>query len=148
MPTPRVQVDTNFNAQIKALQVQAADAVAPQTDGGQVRWARPDLNGWSGSPDDWDDMHRPFDRTDVNQNVVAATSDPADPGVSGDVVAGTSQAHYLGTLERALRARHTTRVRASAHAAARKKGHGDNRGPLVQCVLEFIRGVVAQSRGE
>jgi len=147
-PQSQAQVDANFEAQLKALQAAAAAEATARPAGNQVVWMRPDpgQSGWNGGLDDWDALAGPFDRSQANQTVVTATSDAQQPGVVGDVIAGTTQAHYMATLERSFRLRQLSRCRAAVHAAARKQGQGDDRGTFVQCGLEYVRGLVAQSK--
>jgi hypothetical protein len=148
MPESRSRVDPNYERQLKTLQAQAAAEADARSNGNQARWMRPDLQGWSGSLDDWEGMSKPFDRTDANASAVEAMADATNPGTSGDVVAGTVMAHYLGTMERSFRARHhLRRPRATAHLVGRKRGHGDNQGTLVQSGLEYVRGLVARAKG-
>ena len=147
MPTPRGDIDPNFEQQVKALQAGAALEADALQNSVQNQWMRPTRPGWNADLTAWDAFHAPFNRDVANQAVVDATSDPTNPGVDGDVVGGTTQAHQLAVLERSFRLRHTlSRIRAAAHVAGRKAGHGDDRGVLVQTSLEFLRGVYAQAK--
>ena len=75
-------------------------------------------------------------------------SDVKNPGTSGDLAVTTVQIDLLAAMERAWRMRHTMRrPRTFCHAMGRKNGHGDDSGPLVQCQLEYVRGLTKQSKG-
>lgn len=145
--TPRSDVDPNFETQLKALRDWSGDDAVALIEGTQTNWMRPALADWACDPNDRATLGEPFDRAVANQMVVDATSDPTNAGVSGDIIVGTTQAHYLAVLERSFRVRHTMhRIRGMAHASAREVGHGDNRGAFIQCGLEYVRGLVAQAK--
>lgn len=148
VPTPKskVDVDPNFEKQIKALRDHAAAEAAARNVGGQVKWFRP--AGWNGDPFDYAGIGTALNRDGPNQGMIDAIKDQDNPGTTGDVVAAATMIGRLATLERAMKARHTLRrIRATAHVIGRKRGHGQDTGPLVQLGLEFVRGVVKQSRG-
>lgn len=145
-PVPRVDVDPNFERQLRNLR-DAARAQAPALrSGGQVRWTRP--LGWNGDPHDYAGIHAALNRDTANQQCVDALADPNLPGTTGDVVAATLMVDYLATMERAFKNRVTMgKCRRLAHAAGRRAGHGSDTGPLIQCPLEFLRRLVQRSKG-
>lgn len=143
----KADVDPNFETQVKELQSQNKDLVDPALTGGQTKWLMPRDADWSGDLFDWDGMHKPFNRDASNQAFRDAIKDAKSPGTTGDLVVTTTQIDILAIMERAFRSRHTmSRPRAFAHAMGRRKGHGSDKGPLVQCQLEFVRGLVKESR--
>jgi hypothetical protein len=147
LPTPvsKVQMDPNFEGQLRALQTQAAAEATARKTGDQAKWMRP--TGWLGDAFDLAAMGVPFSRAAANTGYEAAVKDASAPGTSGDIIAATAMVDYLATMEQAFRARQTLRrCRATAHLIGRKVGHGDPRGPLVQCGIEWLAGVMAQAR--
>lgn len=146
-PRPKADVDPNLEAQVKGLQKQAAAAVPLALTGGPAKWMMPEKNQWSGDLFDWDGISSPFNADKANQWYGDAVKDPTSPGAGGDLVVTQTAVDYLACLERSFRSRHLMRrPRAFAHAMGRKKGHGHDKGPLVQCVLEFLRGLVKETK--
>ena len=147
-PTAKSDIDPNFEAQVTELQAQAAAEQTTRVVGQQALWMRPALNGWDGDLFDWVGMSQPFDRSQANGWFVDAVKDPTDSGTVGDLLVTTIQVDYLSIMERSFRMRHAMgRPRALVQAMGRKLGHGDNTGPLVQSVLEHVRGVVKRNKG-
>ncbi len=148
VPTPRscVDVDPNFERQLRNLKTLFAAQEQPLREGGQVKWMRP--LGWSGDPTDFSAIHAALNRDQANQQYIQAVQDARQPGVAGDLIAATVMIDYLATAERALLNRITmNRCRRQAHAAGRARGHGSDRGVFVQSGIEYIRRIVARSRG-
>jgi len=147
MATAKVEVDDTFEKQIRALQqanMDQADAVLGGTSPSNTTPAL--LHDWDGNLFDLEGLSTPFNRDTLNQAFISSISNVEDSGVSGDMVSATTQIDYLGTMERAFRARHTMRrPRATAHAAGRMRAHGDAQGTLVQNGLEYIRARVRQA---
>jgi hypothetical protein len=96
-----------------------------------------DKNEWTGDPFDLENLGKPFDRTEQNEDMHKVVTARDKLGVIGDLQLITLQGDYLATLERATRLRLSTRCRATAHAAARLRGHGHTGGL-------FNRGVIGQ----
>lgn len=141
----KVNIDPVFEDQVRNLQQKAAAEAAARLAGGQVPWMTPKLgegeDDYDGDLFDFEGMAQPFNREGPNQQAVEAMT-AENPGVSGDFILASIQVDYLACMERAYRMRHTMRrPRALAHTTARKRGHGHERGPLVQSVLEYARGV-------
>jgi len=143
----KADVDPNFETQVKELQQQNQQLVPEALKGAQPKWLMPKKEGWSGDLFDWEGMHKAFNRDKSNEDFKKAIEDAKSPGTTGDLAVTTTQIDILAVMERAFRARHTMgRPRAFAHAMARRKGHGNDKGPLVQCQLEYVRGLVKESR--
>lgn len=146
-PAANAAVDPNLEIQLKSLETQANAEQQAVLQGNQAQWMMPVLVNWSGDLFDFTGMHSPFNRDQSNNWFVDAISDPDNPGTTGDLVLTTLQVDWMACAERAFRARHTMRrPRAVAHAMGRKAGHGDDKGPLVQCVLEYLRGLATESK--
>jgi len=149
----KVEVNDAFEKQIRELR-EAQDANSRAVaEGLQSVWIKPDLEGgptpWNGDLFILENLSLPFSREELNEAFEEVLKDADSPGVSGDLIAATLQADYLGTMERAYRARHTMRrPRAMAHAAGRFYGHGGEKGVLTQTALEFVRGIVNQTKGQ
>jgi hypothetical protein len=150
VPAPKAvigAIDPILAGLLTSLQQQAATEQAARLNGTQAIWMMPPLNGWSGSMTDYDSMEKPFDRSSSNDSFKQATADPSQPGTTGDMVVATTQIDYLAIAERSFRMRHTmTRSRAMCHAMTRKNGHGNERGPLLQCVQEYLNGAIKASK--
>lgn len=142
----KLDVDPNYEKQVRKLRDHARAEYDARSVGNQVKWFRPD--GWEGDPRDYEALRTPFSRAGVNDKVVSAMN-PADPGTVGDVVAGATMVGVLSTMERAFTVRQTLRrTRGTAHHLARKQGQGSDSGTVVKLWLEYVRGVVRQSRAE
>ncbi|MEM4383340.1 MAG: hypothetical protein QXU44_04720 [Candidatus Caldarchaeum sp.] len=100
-------------------------------DGSTARyWQVPPYDlGWSGHMSDYFFMKFPFERTDLNYYYVAAVASSAvdkyspQAGKTGDVIAARLQIERLSSMERAIRSRHMTHIRARAYSAAKRLGH-------------------------
>lgn len=146
--TPKADIDPNFENQIRTLRDQAAAEHDARIKGNQTAWMVPKLGEWDGDLFDREGMAKAFQRDKANEDFTSATSDPLDPGVTGDMVVTTLMIDYLCCMARAYCFRHTMRrPRAMAHVAGRKRGHGDNNGTLVQTTLEYIRNIIQQTKG-
>lgn len=144
VPEAKVNMDPNYEKQLRTLRDQAAAEFTAASEGGQVRWLRP-LN-WNGDGFDYQNMEIPFDRSAATAGCLKAISDPSAPGVRADVTAATTMIDYLATMERAFRSRMTLRgPRAVAHALGRRRGHGQDTGVLINCGVEYIRALLKQA---
>lgn len=145
-PRPRVDVDPNYEANLRALQAAAAQAAPALRSGGQVKWTRP--AGWNGNPQDYHGMHTALNRDQANSQFVQAVASAQDPGVMADLVAATLMVDYLGVLERSFKQRMCHgRARRHALASGRKAGQGDPNGVFITADLEYIRRVIYKGRG-
>lgn len=144
----RAQVDTVFRERVTELQQHAQQQAAAVTDGEQRRWQMPTLEGWAGDTLDVIAMEAPFDRAALAANHQEVIRNPEDPGTVSDLIALKLQSDYLACLERAFRTRHRTSVRSRIHAAARRRGHGDQAGIFVGGVLQYISNIIRQGSSE
>lgn len=144
-PVSKVNMDPNFEKQLRKLRTDAAAEAAGRITGDQVKWDRPD--GWAGDPFDYDGLHTPFSREQANQEMVLAIKDAKNPGTTGDVVAASTMINRLSCMERAFKVRHTLRrCRGTAHLASRKQGHGSEKGPYAQLGTEYVRALLRQAK--
>src|SRR5687768_6232711 len=140
VPASKVDVDPNFEKQLRKLKDDARVQEEALRKGGQVKWMRP-LN-WNGNPADYAGIHQALNRDTANSQFVDAVKDARTPGVTGDLIAATLMIDYLGAMERAYKDRVTmTKPRRVAHTAGRKKGHGSDTGPFIQLAVEYLRRV-------
>lgn len=149
MTQSKVDVDDRFETQIRELRKSNEAGAKAALEGEQPKWMQPDKGDWDGDLFDIDGISDAFDREEINDKFKESIENTEDAGVDGDLVTATLQIDYLGCMERAFRSRHTMRrPRAMGHAAGRMAGHGDEKGVLAQTALEFVRGLVKQSKGK
>jgi hypothetical protein len=145
-PQSKADIDPNFEKRLRELKEYGTAAQARGT-GGQVKWLRPADSEID--PFDLESIGEPYSRDEVNEQMLDAIKDPASPGTVGDVIACTTQIARLATMERAMRVRYTLRrPRAVAHTLARQKGHGNDKGPIVQLGIAYVQAVIKQSKAE
>jgi len=116
---------------------------------GQRTWYVVDKNGWDGSLlGGSDGIGKPFSRDEHKDDIEEAfkRNEDSGGGVVGDLMASAMQGDYLGTQERAFRARHCGRVRATLQSAGRKYGHGHEAGILERGILGYIQGIIKISK--
>lgn len=143
-------VDPNFEKQVKRL-IELAKTRYENGKLGQTQWERPEVDSgepsWDGNLDKIDEVGAVFNREAANTSFVDAIKDAESPGADGDLVAAQLQVDYLGCADRAFQARHTFNwPRAYALALGRKRGQGDDRGPLGITVLELVRHIVGEAK--
>lgn len=143
-PQSKANVDPNFEKRIRDAKTHAAAEAESRDKGQQTKWFRP--QGWDGDVFDVDAVAEPYSRAAANQSFLEAVKDPEKPGTTGDVTATLTMIGTLAGMERASRLRSMRRPRAMAHMIGRKAGHGDDRGPLVQCNLEYVRNMLKQGK--
>lgn len=125
-PTSKGNIDPLFLKQLEELR--------EHTDKQATAAISSDARVWQIPTDQTTDMRNiaglktGFDRDTIGQNFSSLIEDGGSPGTAGDVVAVKTQSDYVAMLERAYRARHAGVIRCLAHAAARRKGHGNSAG--------------------
>jgi hypothetical protein len=145
IPQSVINMDPNFETRLSELRDRASNESTARQVGEQVVWDRP--SDWAGTVFDYESYTKSFDRTSADQDCVDAIKDPANPGVVGDLVAGTLMIDTLACMQRAFRNRYTMRrCRAVAHMAGRKKGHGSATGVYGQNGIEYLRQVMIQAK--
>ncbi len=138
------EIRERFSAQIEALRAAAEKAADSVLGGGTYAWFDPD--GWNGVTADLAGMSEPFDREEHNEDMRSAIKDGDNPGTIGDLQATVLQGEYLAAMEQAFRMRHCGPVRAAYLAAARRRGHGKDGGPLVRGVKGYIENLLRVSK--
>lgn len=147
MASSKVDLDPTFERWVRALRAAAEQAALKLSAGLAAPWMLPLSGGWPEDLFDWDGLSEAFSRAELNEAFVSAIRDAEDPGVVGDLISATTMIEYLAVAERAFRARHTMRrPRAFAHALGRLQGHGHEKGTLTKTALEYVRGLVQQSK--
>lgn len=142
----KVDMDPNYDLQLRSLREQAAAEAEAVLSGQPSQWMRP--SGWAGDLDDWKAMEVPFASTTADQQFVDAVKDPTTSGVVGDVIAAATMIEYLSVMERAFRSRHAGgRIRNIIHAQARKAGQGSAEGSFTQIGLEYPRRIIKRAKG-
>lgn len=107
---------------------------------GQRAWDTP--AGWSGDPMDIPGLVAAYDRSEIDQNYAQLIASGDDPGTAGDVVAVKTQGDYVGLQERGIRARYSSSIRCIAHASARWKGHGNDKGIFQDGVIRYVQDAI------
>jgi len=139
-------IGSRFSDQLDAT-IETGKSVADSLTGKDRRVNHKiDKGDWSGDLNDLEGMSAAFSREEHTEDVTNAISDPENPGVVGDLMVSSLQGDYLAAQERAFRSRHLSPVRRRLHAAARRAGHGDDRGLFKRGVLGFIESILAQSK--
>jgi hypothetical protein len=161
-----VSVNSYLEDLIKTLAKQCKEEEDPRKESRQVKWLMPPRKGpelparpkvcdgppgpsgppppppdaWKGDPFDWEKMRYPFDSIQSSSELIKRTLVPGCVGAAGDLTLAAIQVDYLNCMERAFRARHTTSFsRGVAHHSLRRKGQGDNNGPLKYGLLDYLR---------
>ena len=135
----------NFQNQLTATKNAAANSHQALCGLAQRKQHEVEKNGWDGNL--FNITSDVFDRSENTADVETAIKDVTAPGVSGDLTVSCLQGDYLASMERAFRLRHSTSIRRQLHAAARRKGHGDETGVLIRGVLDMVIGnILKQSK--
>jgi hypothetical protein len=140
-----IQVDQLFSDHLLYLTGIAAAANGGTRGQNQPLWYRPALHGWSGNPLDLQTMKYAFDRSSLNALYSDGLMQPANGATVGDMMAAKVQIDYTAVLERAFRTRHATRIRCTAHATGRKKGHSNANGIFMGTLLSHVQTLSATS---
>jgi len=145
-PQATTDVRSRFTAQVKAT-AETAEAVQKALRNVAQRIQRKiDKNGWDGDVFNIKDMSKPWDRKELEEDVIKSIKDGDNPGVVGDLISSVTQGDWLATQERAFRARHQTKIRSSMHAAARRRGHGHASGLFLKGLVNYVKFIVKQSK--
>lgn len=145
-PQATTDVRKRFTEQVKAC-AESAETIAKglqNTD--QLKQPKIDLNGWNGDIFDLKGMSKPWDRKELEEDVIKSIKDGDNPGVVGDLISSVTQGDWLATAERAFRHQHQTKIRASVHAAARHRGHGDAAGVYLKGMINYVKYIVKLSK--
>lgn len=138
MPKSVSEVRERFTAQIDALRTNAEVAASSVLGSEQYKWPQPDRIG--GGPAE------AFKREEHNEDMRNAIKDAKSSGTLGDLQVTTLQGDYLACQESAYRMRHSSSIRLAIHAAARRKAHGSESGPLIRGVKGYIENLLRVSK--
>lgn len=134
-------IDDNLQEVLRAFASSKVQAAEQRKLNGAVPWLRPPLTTWTGGIQTAEaliDIHKAFN-TDMAENALIATFDPADPGTNGDSILLSLQIDYLSQAERAYRARISQGfIRTLAHVATRETAHGQPNGILLGQTLNYF----------
>jgi hypothetical protein len=145
-PKSNTDVRSRFTAQVKATAESAENMQKALRNLEQRKQRKVDKNGWDGDVFNIKDMNKPWDRKEIEEDVIKSIKDGDNPGVVGDLISSVTQGDWLATQERAFRARHQTKIRASMHAAARRRGHGHASGLFLKGLVNYVKFIVKQSK--
>lgn len=144
--TSKANMDPTFEKRLREMKEWAKEQHEKRVLGEQAKWYRP--QGWAGGVLDFFSMAPPWVRAQANNEYVQAVQSAQSPGTTGDVIATTTMIDALATMERSFRQRCTMRrCRSTAHMTSRMKGLGNDKGPLIHNYVEYIRGVLRQTKG-
>lgn len=148
---PQAQVHDVFRDALTRLADQADVQYRAAVLDAPRKWAAPYplLGGWLGDPLDVPGLNAAFDRAAINANyqelLVPGSSGPA---AVADAQALKIQCDYVAARHRALATRHATVIRSELAAAARRRGHADERGIYLgkPGVKGFVDDLIATAR--
>jgi hypothetical protein len=99
---------------------------------------------WEGDVFDFIGIHEAFERKEQNEQYMEIMV--AEDGTLADTMPQKLQIDYIGMMERAFLARHSSPVRAMMHAAGRRKGHGEPGGVHIGGVLQYAQDLLASAK--
>ena len=127
-----------FLKQVQTASKQEYDAVM---SGGGFKRPQFKADGETINPADLKDIEKLLTRKQLDEWVNETIG--KGKGNDGDLMLINLQTDYLRMLQRAFTLRYAvSRTVATGHYAARKNGHGHDKGPLIQSVLEAMRNIV------
>lgn len=133
---------------IQEITTQAQEESTKRKLNQQVKWRMPPKGGWDGDIFKWNQMDKPFDSNQPNNELKNTIQSASNPGNGGDLVNTATQIEYLAMAERAFRARHTmTFARNIAHATARQSGFSKEGGPFKLSVMKYLEDIQKMSAG-
>lgn len=147
MATSQGKLHDVFLSRTTELRTQAAASAAAARGDGQRQWNTPAPDDWDGNPLELADVTAAFARESITDNYEQALLGETE-GTVGDAVSLKAQADWLGVMERAYRASRATPVRCIAHATARRKGHGHEKGIFTGGVLVFAQNALKAGQAE
>lgn len=141
-PQSKAELDENLNKVLNHFASLKQNSFEKRTNNQQVEWVRPPKeSGWNGdlqTEQGLIDLHKAFNTDKAEEKLIEACN-PDEPGTSSDGIALTLQIEYMMQAERAYRARvYQPFHRSLAHLATREKGHGQDTGPFLGQVIEYI----------
>lgn len=133
-------LDQDFNDAVQSLIEYAGQMDMAASSGATLTpWFLGPVDKWSGDVATLADVNAAFPRDEVGADYADAYT---NEGSIGQAAAASIQSDYLAAMERSVRLRHLSPVRAAAHAAARMAGHGSSYGNLDR-VRNFALGLAS-----
>lgn len=139
-------IRSRFSTQLRTLSDNAKQSAQALLAGEQPKQLVPDKNGWQGNPFDLEGISKAFERQEHNEDVTSAVSNPKQPGTVGDLTISAMQGDWLAAQERSFRLLKASKIRRTAHANARKYGHGHDGGVLQRGVLNDMQQILEKSK--
>jgi len=132
------QLDTNFDAVVKRMISELGAIASSVTSGSNIRpWFLQIGKEYDDQNDaeNRDTIHDALQRNQANDNYERVRKENLS---RNDLLLAKIQSDFMAGCERDYRARHRTRVRLMAHAAAKKLGMSLPFGPLHTNTIGFI----------
>lgn len=145
-PNSKAEIRDRFRLQIDKLAATGLNIAAAARLEEQLKWMQLDLGDWDGDLDNQEDIGKAFSRDENAQDYKDAIKDSESPGTVGDLMASQLQGEFLACQERAFRARHRGSVRSQFHAAARRDGHGNEKGVLKRSVANYVESILKAAK--
>lgn len=146
-PQAVADVRTRYKKNLNGLKETANNGKEGLTNQGQPKQPVIDLNGWSGNLFEIEQLGKPFDREENEQDVQDSIKNVRKPGTVSDLAASQLQGDQLGAMERSFRLLHSTSVRLKIQASARMYGHGHDAGIFQRGLLDYVSNIIRQGRG-
>ncbi len=126
-----------------AARMEQADAMAKSvTISTQRAWQYPVTPALS--PFDIPDHAVLFDRSAIGSNYAEVLADASNPGTTADALALKLQNDRIAVEERAFRTRHSSPIRATVHAAARRSAHAHPAGVFGGSLQKYLEDVIRE----
>jgi hypothetical protein len=112
------------------------------SEGYQRPWEDPP--GWEGDIFNLEGITAAYDRQEANENYQDALKSQRP---MGEAMAARIDMDYLAAHERAFRLMQMSPVRATVHAASRRRGHGHAAGVHTGVILQHLTDLIAGGQG-
>ncbi len=143
--TSKGRIHDVFVKRLKDRTTHAQEQAAAARSGSTLRpWNVPDEVG---DPLQVAAVTAGFDRGEIDSNFEEIIADGSNPGTVGDTISVKVQGDVVAVMERGFRARHCTPVRLMAMAAARRQGHGNERGVFNGGILKYAQDALKAGQG-
>ena len=140
----KAQMHPVFVTRVVEIAEQAQKVAEAQQQTGGYEWMLPD---GLGDPTQHAQVTEKFDRMSIGENYQKCIASGQDPGTIGDVVSLKMQGDYIAAMERGFRVRWASPIRCLAHAMARRKGHGHDKGIFKDGVIGFAQDAIKAGQG-
>lgn len=144
MASQQAQIRSAFRDQLDKLREYVQAEEQSLCNQQPSKFYEPDKGSWNGDLFDIEGMAEAFKRDEIHDDFRKAIN---DDGVTTDLEVCLLQGDFVAMLERAYRERHKTPVRAKLHAAARRRGHGDEDGLYTKGLLGYLEHLMRLGAG-